>query len=383
MPGMNGHQVFREIRAREQDIPIIIISASDKQEDAIEALRLRAFDFIRKPLRDFVLVNAIRQALAPDEEVAIAMDSAPSAEAPLAANPPPTATPAAEDARLLNVLLADDSESGRLLITAYLHKTPYRLVLARNGAEALERFEEAAFHVVLMDMKMPGMDGLTATRRLREIEKRLGRPRTPVIALTAHALSDQIKASLDAGCDAHVTKPVTRETLLAHIVAATKKSSEPHATEKTPVQSDADAALAAPVGASTASTEPIAPVEPMVVVAPVEPVAEPFVVPGHMMFQYIEGLRQNIKSIQEALIAGDLAAAGAIGHGIRGTGTSYGFAELTDLGAAIEQAAESGDATVIRSATKKISTVIVSLSHRMARQGGKAMWKKTPDKGAS
>jgi CheY-like chemotaxis protein len=234
-----------------------------------------------------------------------------------------------------------------------------------------------------MDMKMPGMDGLTATRRLREIEKRLGRPRTPVIALTAHALSDQIKASLDAGCDAHVTKPVMRETLLAHIVAATKKSTEPYATKKTPVQSDTDAGLAAPASATTASPAPLAPVAPVVAGSPAETAAEPFVVPGHLMFQYIEGLRQNLKSIQEALIAGDLAAAGAIGHGIRGTGTSYGFAELTDLGAAIEQAAESGDAIAIQSATEKISTVIVSLSHRMARQRGKAMWKKTPARGAS
>lgn len=64
MPEMNGHQVFREIRAREKNIPIIVISASDKQEDAIEALRLRAYDFLRKPLRDFVLVNAIKRALA-------------------------------------------------------------------------------------------------------------------------------------------------------------------------------------------------------------------------------------------------------------------------------------------------------------------------------
>jgi CheY-like chemotaxis protein len=346
MPGMSGHQVVREIRARETNIPIIVISASEKQEDAIEAMRLGAFDFLRKPLRDFVLVNAIRHALK-----SRALNTPPAV--PVSAQAQPT-----RDDRVLDVLLADDCESNRLLIAAYLRGTPYRLVQTESGAEALARFEAESFHVVLMDMKMPDLDGLTATRRLREIEKRLGRRRTPVIAVTAHALPEHVRESLSAGCDAHLTKPIMRETLLAQIFEHTKSIPAPRARVSVPTAEiiGAGPALAAPESATTESPSPAAVPDYLISLQP----------------HYIESRRQDLKLLQDALAAGDLGATREIGHKIRGTGASYGFEKLTKLGAEIERGSEAGDAATVRRALEEFAAFLSQCpDRRMSRTAGR------------
>jgi CheY-like chemotaxis protein len=121
----------------------------------------------------------------------------------------------------LRILLAEDAPDNRFLIQAYLKKLPYRLELAEDGRAAIEKFKALRPDLVLMDMQMPEVDGLTATRAIRrwEISNRL--PPTPIIALTASALEDDVKRSLDAGCDRHISKPVKKAVLLDAIGEAT------------------------------------------------------------------------------------------------------------------------------------------------------------------
>src|SRR6202030_2568346 len=101
---------------------------------------------------------------------------------------PPVPGDAALVSRPLHILLADDSPDNRMLIRAYLKKTPYSLDEAENGKVAVDRFIEGKYDVVLMDIQMPVLDGYGAVRMIREWEKNHGRKRTPVIALTASAL---------------------------------------------------------------------------------------------------------------------------------------------------------------------------------------------------
>ena len=89
------------------------------------------------------------------------------------------------------------------------------VVLAENGKIAVDiALSAGPFDVILMDMQMPEMDGLTATRRLRERERQTGSRRTPVIMLTANALDEHVRSSLNAGADAHLSKPVRADRLL-------------------------------------------------------------------------------------------------------------------------------------------------------------------------
>ncbi len=82
----------------------------------------------------------------------------------------------------------------------------------------MEKFKSGRYDLVLMDMQMPVMDGYTATRTIREWESQSGLKPTPIIALTAFALKEEMQKSLDAGCNAHLTKPIKKATLLEAII---------------------------------------------------------------------------------------------------------------------------------------------------------------------
>ncbi|WP_165352066.1 hybrid sensor histidine kinase/response regulator [Solidesulfovibrio carbinolicus] len=117
------------------------------------------------------------------------------------------------------VLLAEDSESNRELIALFLENEPVDLVWARNGYEAVAAITEARepFDAVLMDVEMPVMDGLEATRHIRRLEADRGSCRTPVALLTAHALYEFESRGREAGCDAFLTKPIRKARLLEYL----------------------------------------------------------------------------------------------------------------------------------------------------------------------
>lgn len=123
-------------------------------------------------------------------------------------------TPSPGAARPLHILLVDDTEDNRLLVVAYLKKEPHRITQASGGPEAIELFQSQIFDLVLMDLNMPGMDGLMTTARMRDFEKQSQRRPVPILALTAHSQSEETEKALAAGCDAHLSKPVSRAALL-------------------------------------------------------------------------------------------------------------------------------------------------------------------------
>ena len=132
---------------------------------------------------------------------------------------PKPAEPAAapDDAIPLRILLAEDAPDNRFLIQAYLKKLPYQIDVAENGRVAIEKFKASRPDLVLMDVQMPEVDGLSATRAIRQWESEHGLSPTPIIAITASALEDDVIRSLAAGCDEHVSKPVKKPVLLAAI----------------------------------------------------------------------------------------------------------------------------------------------------------------------
>jgi CheY-like chemotaxis protein len=111
------------------------------------------------------------------------------------------------------VLLVEDNPINQVVALEFLALMGLKTQLARNGQEALDLCEQAAPNLVLMDIQMPGMDGLECARRLREQQAQGRLPRFPILALTAHALDSDVADSLKAGMDEHLTKPLDFLTL--------------------------------------------------------------------------------------------------------------------------------------------------------------------------
>jgi len=115
---------------------------------------------------------------------------------------------------ILNILLVEDNLLNQRLVAFNLKKFNHTVVIANNGIEAIEKFNESKFDLILMDIMMPRMDGLQATIKIREIES-TGRleKKTPIIAITANAMNNDRDQCLSAGMDEFMTKPFNIEKL--------------------------------------------------------------------------------------------------------------------------------------------------------------------------
>lgn len=118
------------------------------------------------------------------------------------------------------ILLVDDSEDNRVLLTHYLKAMPIDFVEAVNGKEAVERYKESDFDLIFMDMQMPVMSGYKATEIIRHIEKEKNRPRTYIIALTATAVLEELQRTITSGCDQYMVKPVKKAEIVDALIQA-------------------------------------------------------------------------------------------------------------------------------------------------------------------
>ncbi len=140
-------------------------------------------------------------------------DERPAAVVP-ALGKPPARTGPERVAGAKTILLVDDSEDNRILIRTYLKKTGHRVVEAVDGEDAVEKYRLDPPGLVLMDIQMPILDGYEATRLIRRLEAETHLSRCPIIALTAHAMKNDVQAALAAGCDHHLAKPVNKMRFL-------------------------------------------------------------------------------------------------------------------------------------------------------------------------
>ena len=150
----------------------------------------------------------------------------------LAPQPAAAEEAATHDDRPIRVLAAEDNPTNQLVLSTVMNIFGVDLTLVDNGRKAVDAWRDGAFDLILMDIQMPEMDGLTATRAIRAAEGESGRARIPIIALSAHAMTHQVKEYLAAGIDLHVPKPIELPKLQAaldHAMTLTA-AAEPGAT---------------------------------------------------------------------------------------------------------------------------------------------------------
>jgi len=281
MPGMDGFGVAEHIRSHPSmaGVVVLMLTSDNRAGDAARSRELGIPSYLVKPVRRLDLLEAIKAAL----EQRPALE--PS-EQPLDDGAEGALVTAA-----LRILLAEDSEDNVILIRSYLKEPGYQLEIATNGEEAVRKFSEGRYDLILMDMQMPVIDGYRATERIRAWEREHSLAAVPILALTAHALQEEQEHSIGAGCSAHLSKPIRQQTLLAAI------------RKYTAIEIHVPAKLRD-------------------------------ILPG-----YVDRQRNGVRTLLDALEADNYDAVRTMGHKMKGSGSGYGLDRITEIGGEIEQAA--------------------------------------------
>jgi PAS domain S-box-containing protein len=210
MPGMDGFEVARTLRGNRafDGTTIMMLSSADQEADVARCRDLGIEVYLVKPVTASILFEAILQVLDKAQRAVIAAVPSKMLVRPTGSTDRP--------ARSLHILLAEDNKINQQVAAGTLESAGHQVSVVGNGRDALAALFEQSFDLVLMDLQMPDMDGLQATRAIRAREAGTGR-RTPIIALTAHAMQGDQDRCLAAGMDGYVTKPLKREELLAVI----------------------------------------------------------------------------------------------------------------------------------------------------------------------
>ncbi len=199
MPEMDGLSLARRIRASHPKLPLVLFSSLGRREAGDTESLFAAY--LAKPLRQSHLFDTLVNLLAHD-----------SVATPAAASTAPRFDPGMAARHPLRILLAEDNVVNQKLAMRLLQQMGYRADLAANGIEAVDSVERQAYDVVLMDVQMPELDGLDATRRICARLPAGERPR--IVAMTANAMQGDREMCLAAGMDDYLTKPIRVEQLV-------------------------------------------------------------------------------------------------------------------------------------------------------------------------
>lgn len=282
----------RRIRAAAPNVPILMFVSTIRGVDERRAAQLVGVALVRFPARRSDLLRQIENAM-----------NRPAARSEAAGSPE-------------RYLVAEDSKENRILVEAYLADLNCQLTFVENGQDAVNAWRSGNFDIVLMDIQMPVMDGLEATREIRALEAASGRTAIPILALTAYAGADDVRRSHEAGCTAHISKPVSRQRLLDAISA-----------HRPPSHSRTDGGTIAP---DLSAFVP----------------------------EYLSDRHEDLHRIRECLQSSAFVEIRNIAHRMKGSGASFGFPRLTDIGAEMEAAAAQSDRTTLIRLSEDLSAAL-------------------------
>jgi CheY-like chemotaxis protein/HPt (histidine-containing phosphotransfer) domain-containing protein len=210
MPKMDGF-MFAERVKRERRFaatPLVMLTSATRPGDAERCRTVGIAAHLTKPVKQSDLLDAIQSLV-----VRHVVPDVPSRRLPRSAR------------RALHVLLAEDNEVNRRFVTRVLEKRGHSISTATTGREAIDaiaRYAPRQFDVVLMDVQMPELDGLSATVLIRQRERAAGDGHVPIVAMTAHAMTGDRERCLAAGMDDYVSKPIRPD----EIVEAVERASD-------------------------------------------------------------------------------------------------------------------------------------------------------------
>jgi CheY-like chemotaxis protein len=190
---------------------VLMVTSGERPGDLERARKAGVSNYLLKPVRRVELKEAVVKALGRQKG---APGNSASAEARVSASPPAVSH--------LRILLAEDNIVNQRLIQRMLEKKGHQVSVVGDGRQAIRALEPGRFDLILMDVQMPDVDGLDATRSIRAAEKS-GDAHIPIVALTAHAMKGDQEKCLAAGMDAYLSKPIHAADLLKMVESYGKR----------------------------------------------------------------------------------------------------------------------------------------------------------------
>lgn len=336
MPGMDGAALARGLRGAHgwERVPLVLLTSLGEQVKEVRSLGMRQ---LTKPVK----AAALRDALA------VALGASSSRDGRL---------PAAADLAPLRLLVAEDNEVNRKVAGLMLGRLGQRPDIVANGQEALEAVRRTAYDLVLMDVQMPVMDGLEATRRIRAELPPERQPR--IVAMTANALVEHQAQSIEAGMDDHLAKPVRTEDLVA--VLARAGATVP----------GEDGPASAPAGAPRPRTGPPV-LDPGVLDTLVSAMGEAGAqVRESLVAAWHRDASESVQRLARAARDGDGASAAGIGHAMKSASASVGAMRLSAACAALEAEAATADRARLGALVADVTAEVTSATSAFEQQHG-------------
>jgi len=327
MPGADGMTLAAAIRKipRASMLPLVFLMPLGTRSDSAPNTQLAFANSITKPVKPAQLLAAVERALFTQKKAEVQAPPPPKADQPLAERLP------------LKILLCDDNTINQKVAARILAQLGYKPDVANNGREGLEAIDKKPYDLVFMDVMMPEMDGLTATRAIRDRQKNpAANPnfagRILVVAMTAHAQQSDKENCLASGMDDYLAKPIRPADVRGII--------EKWAAPATP--------------AAEAKSTPMAKIE-----TPAAPAEEPPVDMSRMndltggdpamlnelVEMFYKQTSQQMKQIEDAVRAGDATQVRHVAHSCKGASATLGMTQLSKLMLALEKMGVEGQLT--------------------------------------
>ena len=322
MPVMDGIATAREIRHRARSKPplLLMVTAYDRDELIRSAEEVGIADILSKPLTPSILFDSLMQQFG-SETVVRRQTSADTSTAP----------PAIDSLVGRHVLLVEDNDLNQEVATELLREIGLTVDLAPDGAVAVEKVQHNVYDLVLMDMQMPVMDGVTATREIRKLPNLHD---LPIVAMTANVMAGDREACLAAGMNDHIAKPIDPHDLIEKLLRWAK-----------PQDRGADNGPDLAAGGARPDRPPTPPSAHLLEgIAGLDPAAGLRQAMGRdtlylkLLQKFVAGQAETPERLATALRAGDWAGAERLAHTVKGVAAQIGAQELRALAEQLEHA---------------------------------------------
>lgn len=220
------------------------------------------------------------------------------------------------------VLLVDDAKDMRQLVEIYLRMLNFSVDSVNNGEEAIEKVKQHTYSLILMDLRMPVMDGLTAVRHIRDWEESTGKKKSFIVVLTSYTSEDKIEEALDAGFDHYLKKPINKGSL-ENVIKSTE-GEEPLVSNVVLIDSELK----------------------------------------ELIPNYLKKREEELQKMTGWLLSGNFDEIREIGHKIKGSGGGYGFRKLSEIGAVLEAASREKNTVSVQKELDKLSEFLRTVEIR-------------------